>query len=204
MTDDTGTTIWHTYSLSPFNSVGGDIVMWPFVGGWASEWVRGWVRVSVTLYLVDMIPTTVFVQSLSNSTLWVMRGGTLLILGHVIKGQVNFGTVNKTLWAGYWLKFLPNHFQTPHRGWWEDESNCVLVTGSKVKVNFGTISIRHCGHDRLVFAKSLSNFTCKLRVMRGGTVLIMGHGVKGQGWHSLYKTLWAGNRLVFSQSLSIF
>ena len=29
--------------LSPRNSVGGDIVTRPFVGGWVSEWVRGWV-----------------------------------------------------------------------------------------------------------------------------------------------------------------
>ena len=43
------------------------------------------------------------------------------------------------------------------------------------------------------FAQSLSNFTCKLWMMRGGTLLILGHGVKGQGqlWHSVYKTLWA-------------
>ena len=75
--------------LSPRNSVGGDIVMRPFVGGWVSEWVGGFVRVSVTLYLVDTIATTVFAQSLSNFTckLWMMRGGTLLILGHGVKGQ---------------------------------------------------------------------------------------------------------------------
>ena len=41
--------------------------------------------------------------------------------------------------------------------------------------------------------------------MRGGTLLILGHGVKGQGqlWHSMYKTLWTGYRLQF-QSLSNF
>ena len=45
-----------------------------------------------------------------------------------------------------------------------------------------------------VFAQSLSNFTCKLWMMRGGTLLILGHRVKGKGqlWHSVYKTLWAG------------
>ena len=31
------------------------------------------------------------------------------------------------------------------------------------------------------FAQSLSNFTCKLWMMRGGTLLILGHVVKGQG-----------------------
>ena len=33
--------------LSPRNSVGGDIVMRPFVCGWVSEWVGVWVRPSV-------------------------------------------------------------------------------------------------------------------------------------------------------------
>ena len=44
-----------------------------------------------------------------------------------------------------------------------------------------------------VIDQSLSNFTCKLSMMRGGTLLILGHGVKDQGqlWHSVYKTLWA-------------
>ena len=92
--------------LSPRNSVGGDIVTRPFVGGWVSEWVSGWVRacvcVSVTLYLVDTIATTIFAQSLSNFTckLWMIRGGTLLILGHRVKGQGQlWRSVYKTLWA---------------------------------------------------------------------------------------------------------
>ena len=39
--------------------------------------------------LVDMIQTTVIAQSLSDFTckLWMMRGGTLLILGHWVIGQ---------------------------------------------------------------------------------------------------------------------
>ena len=42
-----------------------------------------------------------------------------------------------------------------------------------------------------VFAKLLPNFTCKFKMMRGGTLLILGHSVEGQGqlWHSVYKTL---------------
>ena len=32
-----------------------------------------------------------------------------------------------------------------------------------------------------VFTRLLSNFTCKSLMMRGGTLLILGHGVKGQG-----------------------
>ena len=92
--------------LSPRNSVGGDIVTRPFVGGWVSEWVGrcvcACVCVSVTLYLVDTIATTVFTQSLSNFTckLWMMRGGTLLILGHGVKGQGQlWHSMYKTLWA---------------------------------------------------------------------------------------------------------
>ena len=43
-----------------------------------------------------------------------------------------------------------------------------------------------------VFAQSLSNITYKLWMIRGGTLLILGHGVEGQGqlWHSVYVTLW--------------
>ena len=48
-----------------------------------------------------------------------------------------------------------------------------------------------------VFDQSLSNFTCKFLMMRGGTLFILGHGIKGQSqlWHSLYKTLWTRYRL---------
>ena len=40
-----------------------------------------------------------------------------------------------------------------------------------------------------VSVRSLSNFTCKLCMMRRGTLLILGHGVRGQGhlWYSVYK-----------------
>ena len=79
-----------------------------------------------------------------------MRGGTLLILGHGVKGQSQlWHFVYKTLWTGYRLQFLPNHFQTSHVscGWWEEESYWFWVTGSKVKVNFGTLCIRPCGHN---------------------------------------------------------
>ena len=46
-----------------------------------------------------------------------MRGGTLLILGHGVKGQGQpWHSVFKTLWTRYQLQFLPNHFQTLHVG----------------------------------------------------------------------------------------
>ena len=149
--------------LSPRNSVGGDIVTRPFVGGWVSEWVCEWVGScvgacvsgSVTLYLVDTIATTVFAQSLSNFT-WtftMMRGGSLLILGHGVKGQ---GQLWHSVYNTLWTRYLVDTIATT------------------------------------VFAQSLSNFTWTFTMMRGGTLLILGHGVKGQGqlWHSVYKTLW--------------
>ena len=76
-----------------------------------------WVGASVTLYLVDTRATTVFAQSLSNFTckMWMMRGGTLLILGHRVKGQGQlWHSVYKNLWTREPLQFLPNHFQTSH------------------------------------------------------------------------------------------
>ena len=90
--------------------------------------------------LVGMIQTTVFAQSLSNFTcqLFMMRGRTLLIWDHRVKGQGQiWHFVFKTLWALYRLQFLPNHFQT-------------------------------------------SVFTCKLIMMSGGTLLILGGGAKIQ------------------------
>ena len=75
------------------------------------------MRGSVTLYLVDTIATTVFAQSISNFTcmLVMMRGGTLLILGHGVKDQCQLGhSVYKTLWARYRLQFLPDYLQTSH------------------------------------------------------------------------------------------
>ena len=69
---------------------------------------------------MDTIQTTVFAQSLSNFTceLWMMRRGTLFNLGHRVSGQGR-----------------------------EEEPYSFWVTGSVVKVNFGTLRIRPCGHD---------------------------------------------------------
>ena len=128
------------------------LILGPFVCGWVSEWVRACMRLSVALYLVDMIASKVFVKSISNFTwnLRMMRGGTLLILGHRVKGQGQlWHSVYKTLWTGYRQQLLQKHFQTSHVscGWWEEEPYWFWVTGSKVKVNFGTLCIRPCGQD---------------------------------------------------------
>ena len=49
------------------------------------------------------------------------------------------------------------------------------------------------------FVHSLSNFTCKLLMMREETLLILGHRVKGEGQvlYSVYKALLAQYRLQF-------
>ena len=58
-------------------------------------------------------------------------------------------------------------------------------------------TLSHSLYIDIVFAQSLSNFTCELWMIRRGTLLIWGHGVKGQGqlWHSSCKTLWTQYRL---------
>ena len=81
--------------------------------------MTGFVRGSVTLYLVDTIQTKIFDQSLSNftCTLFMMRGGTLFILGHRVKGQGQlWHSMYKTLRARYRLQFFLNHFATELEG----------------------------------------------------------------------------------------
>ena len=116
----------------------------------------GCVRGSVTLYLVNMIATTVFAQSLSNftCTLFMMRGGILLI----------------------------------------------LVTGSKVKVNFGTQCIKPCGHDT-DYSFCLINFKLHMHIVHDEIRNPIDFGSRGQRFNinfgTLYKTLWARYRLQF-------
>ena len=126
--------------LYPPNSVGGDIVMRPFVGGWASEWVCPSPLALWAWYRLQFFPD--HFQTSHLHCWWMTRGGTLLILGHGVKGQGQlWHFVCKTLWARYRLQFLPNHFQTSHASywWWEEEPYWFWVAGSKVKVNFNTL-----------------------------------------------------------------
>ena len=53
------------------------------------------------------------------------------------------------LWAGYRIQLLPDHFQLSYARctWWEEEPYWCWVTVSKVKVKFGTLCIKPCGHD---------------------------------------------------------
>ena len=99
-------------------------------------------------------------------------------LGHGVKGQI-LHFVYKTLWARYRLQFLPNHFQTSH-----DRMNPIDFgsRGQRSRSNLALYLKNLVGViQATVFAQSLSNFTCKLLMMNGGTLLILGHGVKGQG-----------------------
>ena len=87
-----------------------------------------------TLNLVGTVATTVFAQSLSNftsCTFAMMRGGTLLILGHGVKGQGKlWQSVYKTFWTQYKLQFMSNHFQTSHVG-------CAMMRGRN-SIDFGS------------------------------------------------------------------
>ena len=75
----------------------------------------------------------------------------------------------------------------------DDERRNPIDLGSRGQRSRSTLAL--CVYDLVgtiqttVFAKSLSNFLCKLCMMRGRTLLILGHGVKGQLWHSVYKAL---------------
>ena len=83
------------------------------------------------------------------------------------------------LWTRYRLQFLSDHFQTSHVscGWWVEEPYWFLVTGSKVKFNFGTLCIRPWGQGtEFSFSPITLKLACKLWMMRGGTLLILGQG----------------------------
>ena len=96
---------------------------------WHSVYKTFWTR-----YSLKFLP-----NHFQTSQLLMMRGGTIFISVHGVKGQCHlWHFVYKTLWAFYRLHFLPNHFQT---------LQLYSITGSKVKVNFGTLSITPCGHD---------------------------------------------------------
>ena len=116
---------------------------------------------------MDTIQTTVFAQSLSNFT-----------CGH--DSDYSFCPITFKL-----------HMHIHH-----DERMNPIDFGPRGQRSRSTLAL--CVQDFVdtiqttFFAQSLSNFTCKLWMIRGGTILIWGHGVKGQGqlWHSVYKTLW--------------
>ena len=111
--------------------------------------------------------------------LFMMKGGTLLILGHGVKGQgqlLHF--VNKTLWTLYRLQFFPLPFklnmQVVH-----DETRNPIDFWSRGQRSRSTLSIKPSVHYiDYSFAHLLLHFTCKLFMMKGGTLLFLGQGAK--------------------------
>ena len=133
---------------------------------------------------MDTIQTTVFAQSLSNFSckLWKKRWETLLILGQ--RSTSTFALYVKDIVDRIQTTVMPNHFQTSHVscGWWEEEQiNC----GSQGQRSRSTLAFCVYGLvgtiQTAVYVQSLSNFTCKLWMMRRESLLILGHGVIGQG-----------------------
>ena len=131
--------------LSPRNSVGGDVVMRPFVCGWVRSCVC-----SSRFALVGTIQTLVFARSLSNFNVscswWQEEPYWFWVTGSKVK--VKFGTLSiKPCGHDTGHSFLPYHFKTLHVScsWREKEPYWVWVRGSKVKVNLGALP---CWHDR--------------------------------------------------------
>ena len=90
-------------------------------------------------------------------------------------------SVRHTLPCGHDTDYNFDHFQTSHVrfSWSEEESYWFWVMGSKAKVNFCTLCIKPCWHDTDGSSvQSFSNFTCKLWMVTGGTLLILDHRVK--------------------------
>ena len=101
------------------------------------------------------------------------------------------------------LQLLPDHFQTLHVScwWWEEECYWFWVTRSKVKVNFGILHVKPCGHDT-GYSFCLINFQTSHLIFwwwEEKTYWFGVTGSKGQGqlWHSACETLLAWFRLQF-------
>ena len=152
--------------LSPRNSVGGDIVMRPFLCGWVS----GCMRASVRPRIRRALPCE---HDTDYSFAWSL--------------------LNFTCYSPSWWEEEPIDFRSPgQRLRW----NLALCLSNIVRTIEATF-----------FAHSLSNFSCKLFMMRGGALLILGHWVKGQG-SNLAVCLWnlvdIIQTSVFTQLLSNF
>ena len=103
------------------------------------EWVSVWVFVCARHLLwcghyTDYSFLNHFHTSNFTCKLWVMKGGTHLILGQWTKGQGQlWHPVYITLWTWYRLQILPDHFQTSHAScWlWEEEPYWFWSQGQK-------------------------------------------------------------------------
>ena len=128
-----------------------------------------------------------------------MRGGNLLILGHGSNVNVNFGTLcirprgHDTNYSFCPITFKLNMYVVG------DERRNPIDLGSRDQSLRPTLALYVLDLvdtiQTTVFAESLSNFIFTLWMIGGGTLLILGQGVKGQHWHSVYNIFWAQYRL---------
>ena len=144
---------------------------------WLGEWVGAWVCPCVhesvcpshfalwTRYRLQFLPDH-FHTSYVSCSWWEEEPYWFWVMGSRVK--VKFGSLSIKPFGmvptkRYRLQFLPNHFQTSHVScsWWEEEPYWFWVTGSKVKVKFGTLSIKPCGQDT---DYSFCPFTFKLHM----------------------------------------
>ena len=96
--------------------------------------------------------------------------------------------IEKITWPilfGFWLFIIPLQQRWRAQQRWRGQSNAAVRGWVSEWVSaLVRMWVRHalpCGHDiDYSFSQSFSNFTCKLLMMRGGTLLILGNGVKDQ------------------------
>ena len=111
-------------------------------------------RSTLTLCLhnfVGTMQTAVFspISFILHMELWMMRGGTLLIWGHVIKDQGQFDTLCIKLCGHHTdCTFYQSLSNFTCKLWtMRGEPYRFLVTGPKVKDTFDTLFTQLCGHD---------------------------------------------------------
>ena len=124
-----------------------------------------------------------FAESLSKIThkFWAMRGGTLLILSHEVKGQGQiWSSVNNTLYVRNRLQFCSMTFKF-YTYVVDYRRRNPIDFWSNFMVKFCTLTIKTLVGTNMntVLVKLHSNSISKLIWRR--ILLILSHGVKGQG-----------------------
>ena len=141
---------------SPRNSIGG-INSYAAIRVLVSEW-SGSVRSALPCgHDRDhtFCPIT-FKLHIKLSKLWIMRGGTILILCHLVKGQGQiWHFVYKSLCINLVGQIQTAVLVSPitvklHMKLCMMRAGFLLiwVTGSKVKISFGTLPVKPWGHDK--------------------------------------------------------
>ena len=126
------------------------------------------------------------------------RRNPVLILGH--SAQRSWLTYDslciRPVWTGnadYSLSLIFFKLHMSVVDYERSEPYWFWVTGVKGQGQLCHIVYKAFLDTMQTFVLWLSNFTCRFRMMRGGTLLILGHVVKGQGQlcHIVYKALLA-------------